>query len=92
VGFVQRPVWLRITLVLATVPIAVLANAIRVSITGVLAYKVDPSYAQGVSHQTAGMIVFGIGMGLLLGLDWCLRPDAPAASAPAARADDASAA
>jgi exosortase len=75
--FVQRPAWLRAVLILSAAPIAVLANAIRVSATGVLAYKVDPSYARGLSHQTAGMIVFGIGLALLLGLDWCLKPDPP---------------
>lgn len=79
VAFVERPLWLRITLVAATIPITVLANAIRVGVTGVLAYKVDPAYAQGVSHQTAGMIVFGIGVALLLAVDWCLKPDAPSA-------------
>lgn len=81
VFFVERPAWLRVVLVLGAVPIAVIANSVRVSATGVLAYKVDPSYAQGVSHQTAGMIVFVIGVVLLLGLDWCLRPDEPLAEA-----------
>jgi exosortase len=75
VFFVERPAWLRATLVVATLPIAVLANAIRVSVTGVLAYKVDPDYAQGVSHETAGMIVFAIGVALMLGVDWSLKPD-----------------
>jgi exosortase len=77
VGFVERPWWLRVTLVLATVPISVLANAIRVVVTGWLAYKVDPKYAQGVSHETTGMIVFAIGLALFLVVDWCLRPDPP---------------
>jgi len=75
VAFVARPVWLRVVLVAAAVPVAMLANAIRVTGTGVLAYKVDPSYATGVSHQTAGIIVFAIGLGLFLLVDWCLRPD-----------------
>lgn len=77
VFFVERPVWLRVVLVASSVPIAVAANSIRVSVTGVLAYQVDPSYAQGLSHQAAGMMVFAIGVALLLGLDWCLKPDAP---------------
>jgi exosortase len=74
-GFMPRPWWLRVTLVVATVPISVAANAIRVIVTGWLAYKVDPSYAQGVSHETTGMIVFGIGLLLFLVVDWCLKPD-----------------
>jgi exosortase len=76
-AFVPRPAWLRIVLVLSVFPIAIAANAIRVIATGVLAYKVDPSYAEGVSHQTAGMIVFAIGVVLMLLVDWCLKPDAP---------------
>ena len=75
VAFVPRPVWMRLFLVAVSVPIAMMANAIRVTSTGVLAYKVDPSYATGLSHQTAGMIVFGIGLGLFLLVDWCVRPD-----------------
>jgi exosortase len=82
VFFVERPGWLRATLVVATLPIAVLANAIRVSVTGVLAYKVDPDYARGVSHETAGMIVFAIGVALMLAVDWCLKPDPPVTDEP----------
>ncbi len=78
VAFVPRPLWLRVVLVASTVPIAMLANAIRVTGTGVLAYRVDPSYATGASHQLGGMIVFAIGLGLFLLVDWCLRPDAVA--------------
>ena len=55
--------------------VALVANAIRVTGTGILAYKVDPGYATGVSHSTAGMIVFGIGLALFLLVDWCLKPD-----------------
>jgi len=83
VFFVERPAWLRATLVVAALPIAVIANAVRVAATGVLAYKVDPSYAQGLSHEAAGMVVFAIGVALLLGLDWCLKPDPPEAAADA---------
>lgn len=86
VAFVERPAWLRAVLVLSTVPVALVANALRVIVTGILAYKVDPSYAQGTSHTLTGMIVFFTGLALFLLVDWCLRPDAPAAAA-AERAD-----
>jgi exosortase len=75
VAFVPRPAWMRVFLVLVSAPVAMMANAIRVTGTGVLAYKVDPSYATGVSHQTAGLVVFAIGLGLFLLVDWCVRPD-----------------
>ena len=51
-----------------------------------LAHKVDPSWAQGASHTTAGLVVFAIGLALLLGLDWLLKPAAPAAGDDAVRA------
>ena len=74
VAFAQRPRWLQAVLVAATLPVAVVANAIRVAGTGVLAHKVDPSWAQGASHTTAGLVVFAIGLAMLLGLDWLLKP------------------
>lgn len=82
VAFVERPVWLRAVLILATVPVAFVANAIRVIATGVLAYKVDPKYAEGTSHEVTGMLVFATGLGLFLLVDWCLKPDAPEEVAP----------
>ena len=66
--------------------VTVVANAVRVAGTGVLAHKVDPSWAQGASHTTAGLVVFAIGLALLLGLDWLLKPAAPAAGDDAVRA------
>ncbi len=75
VAFMPRPWWLRIVLVLSAGPVAVVANTVRVTLTGVLAYKVDTSYATGISHSTAGMVVFGIGLALFLLIDWCLKPD-----------------
>jgi exosortase len=77
IAFVERPRWLRVVLVVSTVPVALVANALRVIVTGVLAYKVDPGYAQGTSHTVTGMIVFFTGLVLFLLVDWCLRPDAP---------------
>lgn len=77
VFFVDRPRWLEVVLVLVTVPVAVAANSVRVIATGVLAYKVDPDYARGLTHELTGMVTFGIGMFLFLAIDWCLKPDEP---------------
>ncbi len=82
VAFVPRPRWLAATLVAATIPIAVFANVVRVIGTGVLAYKLDPSYAQGVTHEVAGMVVFAIGLAAFLLIDWALRPDVSSEEAP----------
>jgi len=74
-AFVPRPRWTAVTLVAATIPIAVFANVVRVIGTGVLAYRLDPGYAEGVSHDVASLVVFAIGLATFLLLDWALRPD-----------------
>jgi len=75
VAFVERPAWLRIVLILSTVPVAIVANTLRVIVSGILAYEVDPKYAEGTSHAATGMIVFATGLVLFLFVDWCLKPD-----------------
>jgi exosortase len=81
VAFVERPPWLRAVLVVATVPVAILANTLRVIVSGILAYEVDPKYAEGTSHAATGMIVFVTGLLLFLFVDWCLKPDVPRGAA-----------
>src|SRR5579872_4396797 len=55
--FFERKTWLRVILFVATVPIAMLANASRVTLTGILAdYR--PEYAHGFMHSASGMVIF----------------------------------
>jgi exosortase len=75
VAFVDRPRWTQAVLVLSTVPVAIVANTLRVIGSGILAYKVDPKYAEGTSHTVTGLVVFVTGLLLFLLVDWCLRPD-----------------
>ncbi len=53
----DRRTWMRVVLFLLTVPIAILANAGRVTMTGVL-YEYKPEYAQGVYHSLEGWVIF----------------------------------
>lgn len=50
-----RPAWQRIILLLSTVPIAILCNVIRVTITGFIYILWDPRYAQGGYHDMLGL-------------------------------------
>src|SRR5262249_11729997 len=62
-----RKSWLeRIVLVASTIPIAVLVNASRVALTGVLTYKWGPDMAAGTIHQTEGFLTFGTAFALLM--------------------------
>lgn len=56
----DRPRWHRIVLVLATLPIAILCNFIRVIITCILYILVDPMYAQGGFHTTLGLLMLPV--------------------------------
>lgn len=62
----QRRMWKRITLVLSAVPIAIVANAVRVSGTGVLAHYFGPDIANGFFHSFSGMVLFAVAFLLLV--------------------------
>src|SRR6266446_5491946 len=65
--FFDRKVWMRWVLLIATIPVAILANSGRVAITGVLS-EIDPKLAQGVFHSLEGWIIFVIAVLMLGGL------------------------
>lgn len=64
--FSQAELWKRWTLVLLSVPIAIVANAFRVSGTGILAHVWGNEIAQGFYHTFEGWIVFLVAFFLLL--------------------------
>ncbi len=66
--FFDTRVWMRVVLFIATIPIAILANAGRVTVTGFLSEKVDPSLAHGFSHTLEGWIIFMIALAMLIAL------------------------
>jgi exosortase len=65
-----RPVWQRIVLLASTVPIAILCNIVRVTITGFIYILIDPSYAQGIYHNILGLAMLPLAFGLYGVLAW----------------------
>jgi exosortase len=63
--FFDKKRWMRPALLVATVPIALVANAGRVTITGLLS-EVNPELAEGLIHTASGWIIFMVGLGLLV--------------------------
>ena len=58
--------WLyRVIMVLAAAPIAVLANVIRISVTGMLFEANQNDMARIVFHDVAGWLMMPLGVGLL---------------------------
>jgi exosortase D (VPLPA-CTERM-specific) len=64
--FTQRSTWKRWALLLLSIPIAIAANAFRVSGTGFLAHYFGSEMAQGFYHSFAGWIVFVVAFVMLL--------------------------
>ena len=66
--------WLHIGLMLlAILPIAFVANVIRVLILVLITYYFGDAAGQGFAHMAAGMVLFVIALLLLLGFDALLR-------------------
>jgi exosortase len=61
----DRRVWMRWALFFLTIPIAILANAARVTLTGVIS-QWNAELAEGVYHTMEGWIVFMIALGALV--------------------------
>jgi exosortase len=64
--FFEKRVWMRWVLFIATIPIAIIANAGRVTITGILS-EIDTSLAGGFFHSLEGWIIFLIALTMLIG-------------------------
>ncbi len=63
--FFDKKVWMRAVLLISTVPIAIVANACRVTVSGMLS-QVNPELAEGVFHSAAGWLIFMFGLLLLV--------------------------
>ena len=70
--FFDKNVWMRWVLLAATVPIAILANSGRVTITGILS-EIDTELAHGFFHSLEGWIIFLIALAMLVGLHTVIR-------------------
>jgi exosortase len=65
--FFESKNWIRVILFLATIPIAIFANGLRVTITGILS-EVNKEYAEGVFHMMEGWVIFMVALLSLLAL------------------------
>jgi exosortase len=68
-----RPLWYRGVVVASSIPIALTANVVRVMVTGLVMYYVDPQYASGTFHTFEGLIMMGLGLAMLGAECWLLN-------------------
>jgi len=62
---VETRTWVRVTLALASIPIAVAANSLRIVGTGLLVQYWDPDKAEGFFHTFSGWLVFMVALAML---------------------------
>jgi exosortase len=61
----ETRMWVRVVLALASIPIAVAANSLRIVGTGVLVQYWDPDKAEGFFHTFSGWLVFLVSLTML---------------------------
>lgn len=69
---IRRPWWQKTLLLASVVPVAVLANVLRVSTTALLYQYASGEAAQAVSHDAAGWFTNCMAAGLFAAVLWCM--------------------
>jgi exosortase len=82
---IDRRVGVRALLAIATIPVAIVTNALRVAGTGIAAHYYGARAAEGLIHETAGFLIFAAAFALffvvakLIGFVFPPKPAPPAA-------------
>jgi exosortase len=63
--FFERKTWVRVVLFFSTIPIAIIANASRVTITGIIT-QVKAELAEGFFHEAEGWVIFMVALVMLI--------------------------
>jgi exosortase len=75
--FVDRRSWVRAVIALSAIPVAILANGLRVASAGVAAHKFGTAGVEGLFHEFSGWVVFIIAFLMMLGLQRLLQKVVP---------------
>jgi exosortase/archaeosortase family protein len=63
--FFERKTWVRVVLFFSTIPIAIVANASRVTMTGIMT-QVRADLAEGFFHEAEGWVIFMVALVILI--------------------------
>ena len=72
-NFSTADFWRTAVLMVSAVPIAVLTNAARVSVTGILTYYYGKQATENTWHELSGWLVYLVALALLLGVNYLLK-------------------
>jgi exosortase/archaeosortase family protein len=68
----NRPLWQKVIITIAAIPIAIFCNVMRVAGQGLLDYYVSHAWSEGFAHQFAGLVMLVPAFFLILLVAWCL--------------------
>jgi exosortase len=71
--FLEASLWRRVVLALASIPIAIAANALRILGTGLCVQYWDPDKALGFFHEFSGWVIFLVSLGCLFAAHKVMR-------------------
>jgi len=63
--FFERKTWIRVVLFISTIPIAIIANGSRVTITGIMT-QIKAELAEGFFHEAQGWVIFMVALVILI--------------------------
>ncbi len=71
--FVDRRPWVRAAIALSAIPVAILANGLRVASAGVAAHNFGSAGVEGLFHEFSGWVVFVVAFLMMLGFQRLLQ-------------------
>jgi len=80
--FADQRAWVRTVIAVSAVPVAILANGLRVASAGVAAHNYGTAGVEGLFHEFSGWVVFVIAFLMMLALQRLLLRFAPPPVAP----------
>jgi exosortase len=78
--FTDKRFLVRLVIALSTIPVAIVANGLRVAGTGIAAYHYGEEAAQGFFHEFSGWVVFVVSLVMLFVIHRTVLAVAPAPS------------
>ncbi|MBY0496304.1 MAG: exosortase [Cyanobacteria bacterium] len=75
--FVDRRAWVRAVIALSAIPVAILANGLRVASAGVAAHNFGNAGVEGLFHEFSGWVVFVIAFLMMFALQRLLQKFLP---------------
>lgn len=63
--FFEKKSWIRVVLLISTIPIAIIANGSRVTVTGIMS-QIKPELAEGIFHESTGWVIFMVALAILI--------------------------